>query len=244
MESQPIPWINDFMVLNIHIARSNPSRQKTFSYLWPYLSAALQSTKENKARVPLTQQHKIRILHHTILRVQINLLTSGTLRTRPRNGLLWVCHSIDLGIYRQLVGLATGHGRSPAQGCWPCSAGCPGPEAGCPLPQLDRHGYGVCGIVPPNWGSAGRCRAAERNVRIEPGGSKRRGLSRDAQDESQNQGQSQYLFPHENTSFFVTTGSNETQIVKLPAYVSLSIQRDPHPVRHQWLGYLHRLELG
>ena len=127
-------------------------------------------------------------------------LSFGILRTSPRYGLLGLCHSVDLGIHGQLVGLAFGHGGGLAQRRRSCSAGCPGLEAGGPLPQLDRHGDRICGIVRPNRRRAGCCRPAEGQVRVEPGGAERCCLNGETQDEGQDQGQGQYSFPHKNTS--------------------------------------------
>ena len=125
---------------------------------------------------------------------------SGVLRAGPRYGLLGLGYAVDRGVHGQLVGLASGHGCGPAQGCRSCSAGSPGLEAGSSLPQLDRHGYFICGVVRPNRRRAGCCRPAEGQVRVEPGGAERCCLNGETQDEGQDQGQGQYSFPHKNTS--------------------------------------------
>ena len=112
-----------------------------------------------------------------------NFLSYGTLRALPCNGLLGLCHTVDRGIHSQLVGLTSGHGCGLAQRCRARSAGCPGLEAGGSLPKLDRHGYRIRGIVRPNRRCAGRCRPAEGQIRVQPGGTKRRSLNGETQDE-------------------------------------------------------------
>ena len=122
------------------------------------------------------------------------------LRARLHHRPLRLCHAFDCGIHCQLIGLTFGHGCGLAQGCRARSASCPGLETSGSLPQLDCHGYCICGIVRPNRHRAGCCRSAEGHVRVEPGGTERRCLNSETQYESQDQGQGQYSFPHKNTS--------------------------------------------